>query len=71
MATVEVRSDRNPDVVYEVDAEAGTCSCPHYMQKLRLVNEQKASEPGYIASIDALTCKHVIHVRQQMEAEGR
>jgi len=65
MATVEVQSDRNPDVVYDVDAEAGTCTCPHYTQKLKLVNEQKASEPGYIKSVDALFCKHVKKVRDE------
>ncbi len=54
--TVEVRSDRNPDVVYEVDAEAGTCTCPHYIQKLRLVNEAEGK---------ALFCKHVAKARNQ------
>jgi len=56
MAAIEVRSDRNPDVVYEVDAEAGTCTCPHYTQKLKLINEAEGK---------VLVCKHVLGLRRE------
>lgn len=59
MATIEVRSDRNPDVVYEVDAEAGTCSCPAYTQRLKGSNERDGT---------SLVCKHVQRVREQADA---
>ena len=65
MATVEVRSDRNPDVIYEVDVEAGTCTCPHYTQKLKFVNEEKSRAVGYIKNLDALVCKHVAGLRRE------
>mgnify|MGYP001558263213 CR=1 FL=1 len=64
MATVEVKSDRNPDVVYEVDAEAGTCTCPAYTQRLKALNERRAAEVGHLQSMDALVCKHVAKARE-------
>ena len=58
MVTVEVWSDRNPDVVYEVDAEAGTCTCPAYTQRLKGMNERDGT---------VLVCKHVTREREQGE----
>jgi hypothetical protein len=61
MAIIEVASDKNPDVKYEVDAETGTCTCPHYTQRLKAQNERDGL---------GLVCKHVHAVRfQQAEDE--
>jgi len=54
MATVTVRSDKDPEVAYAVDVTAGTCTCPQYVQRLKLMND---SDGG------TRTCKHVDRLR--------
>lgn len=56
MATVEVRSDRNPDVVYEVNTETGECSCPSYTQNLA----KKNAEDG-----GSRRCKHFTRLMEK------
>ena len=51
MAIVEVKSEKNPDVVYHVNTETGECDCPHYQKRLK---EQNA---GRVEG-DHLYCKH-------------
>ena len=57
---IEVASDKNPEILYQVDTEAGTCTCPHWTQKLSFLNERDGT---------SLVCKHVKAVREQ-ERDG-
>lgn len=55
---VEVTSDKDPSIVYTVDPEAGTCSCPSYTQRLSKLNEQDQG---------TRVCKHVQRIREEQK----
>lgn len=58
MATVEVTSDQNAEVVYRVDTEAHTCTCPQYTQRLARLNDNLPAD-------EWVYCKHIKRVLDQ------
>ena len=56
MTTVKVRSEKDPDVEYEVNLENGECSCPAYQKRLKDLNAQDGGERR---------CKHYVRAQEQ------
>lgn len=52
----KVTSDTNPDVEYKVDPDQGTCTCPHYTNRLEPANKQDGGDR---------VCKHVARIREE------
>lgn len=60
--TVQVPSDRDPSVMYEVDLQNWTCTCPHFQHRLREAN---------LADGGNRSCKHLDRAQYERLGGGR
>lgn len=57
LVIVKVPSEKNPEILYTVDTETGTCDCPHFQKRLK---DENAADGGI------RVCKHCSRAREYL-----